>query len=210
MNATAPVEGLVLRRDAAGERHLRLMLLDPRHGVTALLYRPQSKSGTAMVTPDLFDEAEVFPDTPRGEPGKIAFVKEYRLIRRRPGLAKQYTRLATACRLASLLADNPHPPESWPALHALASTALDALESRPAPEVTLLKFLWKLARDEGWPVREHWAQALPGPLAESLRTLLATPLDAVAPASIPAAVELTTRLEQWLAREAHYVVKHHG
>ncbi len=200
-------EGLVLRRDPAGERHLRLTLLDPGHGVVALLYRPQVKSGAAMVTPDLFDDAEIFPDTPRGAGGRMPFVKEYRLLRRRSGIAKHYARLDLACRLASLLADNPHPPESWPALHALACTALDALVSRPAPEVTLLKFLWKLARDEGWPVREHWAASLPEPLANALHALLTAPLDTVDTAGIPAAVELTARLEAWLVREAHYVVR---
>lgn len=206
---TAPIrhEGVVIRRDPAGERHLRLCLLDPQHGVVTFLHRPAAKTGSPTVTPDLFDDAELYPDSPKGGATTARFVKEYRLIRRRSGLSREYVRLELACRLSLLLADNPHPADSWPALHTLACAALDALETRPAPEATFLKFLWKLACNEGWPVREHFVPALPPPLAAALRTILVTPLDAIPAESTPAVRELTHRLEQWLVREAHYVVK---
>lgn len=201
------LDALVLRREPAGERHLRVTLLDAAHGAVTLLHRPVAKAGSPTVTPDLFDDAEVFPDTPKRGDAASRFVREYRLVRRRAGIARDYARLEAASRIAFLLAANPHPPDSRHATLALARTAFDALDSRPAPEATLLKFLRTLARDEGWPVREHWEAALPAGLAASLRLILATPLDAIPPDELGPARELVNRLEQWLVREAHYVAQ---
>ena len=206
MTEAPRLEGLVLRREPAGERHLRLTLLDAEHGAVMLLHKPAAKSGAPTVTPDLFDDAEVFTDTPRGGASASRFIREYRLIRRRTGLARDFNRLEIASRLAHLLAANPHPSDSGKNLLDLSRTAFDALESRPAPEATALKFLWKLARDEGWPVREHWERRLPRGLAESLRRILTSPLDTIPADEIAPARELTRRLEQWLADEAHYTI----
>ena len=206
MDATPHHEGLVLLREDAGERHLRLTLLDPSHGLVRCLYKPAAKSGSPMVTPDLFDSAEVFLSPPKA--GECArFVREYRLVRRLPGLGSDYARLTLACRLARLLAKNPHPPESWPVLHALACDALAAIASKPRPDAAYFKCLWRIARDEGWPVKEDFAERLrPGERALAALAL-ATPLASLAPADAPPALieGLTRDLERWLAREAHYV-----
>ncbi len=200
-------EGVVLRRENAGERHLRLTLLDPEHGLVLCLYKPASKSGSPTVTPDLFDRAEIFLSPGKdGEPAK--FVREYRLIRRMSGLAADFTRLTQACRLANLLARNPHPHDSWPGLHTLAVEALEALATKPRPDAAYFKTLWRLARDEGWPVKEDFAQRLrPGERALAA-LLLATPLTELDETSAPRALTegLSRDLEQWLAREAQFVI----
>ena len=41
-------EGIVLLRETAGERHLRLVLLDAEHGLVRCLYKPASKSGAGL------------------------------------------------------------------------------------------------------------------------------------------------------------------
>lgn len=200
-------EGLVLRRDPAGERHLRLTLLDPEHGLVTCLYKPAAKSGAAMVTPDLFDTAEVFLDTPKGD-GPARFVREYRLVGRLAGLAADYARLTYACRLANLISKNPHPPESRRRLHTLADGALVAFAGKPRPDAAYFKTLWLIARDDGLPVKEDFAANLRLGEVELIGTLLNTPLagldDTLAP---PAQVEGITRtLEQWLVREADFVI----
>lgn len=205
---TAPRhEGLVLLREDAGERHLRLTLLDPEHGLVRCLYKPAAKTRAATVTPDLFDSAELFLSPPKsGESAR--FVREYRLLRRLHGLASDYTRLTLACRLAGLLAKNPHPPDSWRALHTLASEALAAIADKPRPEAAYFKCLWLIARNEGWPVKEDFARRLrPGELALASR-VIALPLAALSEQDAPAALieGISRDLERWLAREAHYVV----
>lgn len=200
-------EGLVLRRESAGERHLSLTLIDAEHGLVRCFYKPAAKSGAAMVTPDLFDTAEVFLDTPRsGEPAR--FVREYRLVRRHAGLGADYARLTLACRLANLLTKNPHPPESWPALHALATGALEAIAGKPRPEAAYFKTLWRLARDEGLPVKEDFFVRLRPGERDLAVVVLNTPLAGLTEESAakPLVESLSRSLEQWLASEADFVV----
>lgn len=197
----------MLRRESAGERHLRLTLLDPEHGLVRCLYKPASKSGAAMVTPDLFDSAEVFLDTPKaGEAAR--FVREYRLVRRLSGLGADYARLTYACRLANLLAKNPHPPESWPSLHALAEGAFTAFAEKPRPDAAYFKTLWVLARDEGLPVKADFGAGLRAGENELAALVLARPLAELDEVAAPRALVegLSRALERWLVREAHFVI----
>lgn len=200
-------EGVVLLRENAGERHLRLTLLDPDHGLVRCLYKPAAKSGAAMVTPDLFDTAEVFLDTPKsGETAR--FVREYRLVRRHAALGADYARLTLACRLANLLSKNPHPPESWPVIHALACDAIAAIAEKPCPEAAYFKTLWRLARDEGLPVKEDFFVRLRPGERDLAVIVLNTPLTGLTEDTAPKPLVegLSRSLEQWLASEADFVV----
>lgn len=197
--------GIVLLRENAGERHLRLTLLDPEDGLVRCLYKPVAKSGAATVTPDLFDVCEATLDTPKAG-GSARFVREYRLVRRFDALARDYARLTLACRLANLLAKNPHPPESYAPLHALMTEALAAIEAKPRPDAAYLKTLWLVARDEGWPVREDFLTSLRPGERDLVGVVLRTPLPEIGDAVPPALVAgITGALERWLEREAHFV-----
>ena len=204
---TRRFSGLVLLREPAGERHLRLTLLDPEEGLVRCLYKPAAKSGAPTVTPDLFDACEATLDAPKAG-DNARFVREYRLVKRLDALGRDYARLALACRFATLLAKNPHPPESFAGLHALATGAFTAFAEKPFPEAAYFKTLWLVARDEGWPVKEHFFPSLRAGERELAARLLATPLAGLSSDDAPkAATEgLSRALEQWLAREAHYVV----
>lgn len=200
------LSGIVLLRENAGERHLRLTLLDPEHGLVRCLYKPAAKSGAATVTPDLFDTCEATLDTPRtGETSR--FVKEYRLVLRRDAFGRDYARLTLACRLASVLAKNPHPPESFARLAELADHAFASLAAKPRPDAAYFKTLWLIARDEGWAVKEDFLTRLRPGERDLATLLLATPLAAIDDASAPKALVsgLSQALERWLEREAHFV-----
>ena len=135
-------------------------------------------------------------------------MREYRLVRRHAALGADYARLTLACRLANLLAKNPHPPESWPAIHALASRAFAAIADRPHPETAYFKCLWLLARDEGLPVKEDFFVRLRPGERDLAVLLLNTPLAGITgeAAPKPLVAGLVSSLEQWLVSEAHFVI----
>lgn len=97
---------LVLGRDPSGESHSLLTLLEPAEGIVRCLIRTQRGNGTTL--PDLFDEGEVSLE--RAKDGGIRFARDYRLLTRRAGLARDHRTLERACRLASMLRKNPHRP----------------------------------------------------------------------------------------------------
>jgi hypothetical protein len=200
-NPPETCRGILLSREPTGERFWKLTLLCEEHGILWCLLRVPSKPGSEA-TPDLFDTAEVRLNAPKGS--GASFVSEYRVEERITALGADYTRLEIACRWARLLIQNPPPPDSAPAVFALCKQALEAFAKRPRPDATLFKSLWKLARDGGWPVFEHWLAGLPAPERERARTALRQPLDAQdAPPAVLA--RLTRDLENWLTRECHFI-----
>ncbi|MDR1816802.1 MAG: hypothetical protein LBR07_01165 [Puniceicoccales bacterium] len=199
--ATETVGGLVLSRRQSGERFLLLALLSPEKGVLNFLLRDSARPDAAR--PDLFDLAEVTLTAPRNAGPR--FGSNYRILRRLDALGADIARLDAACRLARVIAGNPIPDESAPALFALFGRALEAIASRPRPDAAYIKALWQIVRGEGFPVREQWLASLPPVDAAALRATLRQPLDAVA--APPAEVgQLTLRLERWLAGECHFSI----
>jgi hypothetical protein len=195
--------GHILTRERAGENFLKLVLLDPAQGVLPFLLRATSRRNPAGAAPDLFDHAEVVLSPARGD-GPFRFAAEYRVLRRHTGIGGGYERLEPACRLARLLARNPPPPDCLSATCELFARALEAFDSRPRPDITLLKALWCLARDGGWPVREHWRAALPPASARLLDDALRAPLD-TQPAPAQSLLPLLDSLHLWLERECHFL-----
>jgi len=196
--------GLLLLREPSGERFLKITFLRADTGVALFLLRRSSKPAAAA--PDLFDSAEIELAPPRpGAAAGVRFANEYRVLRRRRRLAADYERLELACRLARIVAANPLPPESAPAILALLENALGAFETRPRPDAALLKTLWRLAGGEGLPVREHWLPSLNAADAAATAAILRTPLDRQTEDAARVS-RLRASLEHWLAAECHFVI----
>jgi hypothetical protein len=201
--AARTLRGILLTREPSGERFLKLALLDAARGLAWCLLRTPTKS--SATTPDLFDIAEALHDaraTPDAD-GPL-FISEYRVLRRFPGIGASYARLAAASRFAKCLARNPPPPDSAPETFALGERAFAAFDARPRPDVTLFKSLWRLARDGGWPAREHWLAHLTLRERECAETILRQPLDAQTTSESYVA-RLLAHLEEWLVRECHFL-----
>ncbi len=121
---------LVLGRDASGESHDLLTLLEPEEGLLrCLLRRRRAGAGDA---PDLFDEAEVTLE--KSKDGGTRFARDYRLLRRRTGIGRDRRALERASRLAGILRRNPPPPESAPVCWKIAQETFDAIATRPRPD----------------------------------------------------------------------------
>ncbi|MFZ9201877.1 MAG: hypothetical protein ACO23N_05565 [Opitutales bacterium] len=191
---------LVLGREASGESHLLLTLLEPSDGILRCLARASRRAGATQ--PDLFDEAEVTFERASG--GANRFVKEYRPLRRQPGIGRSHTALDRASRLAGVIRRNPPPPESAAVAFEIVRETLAAMAERPRPDAAYLKALWLLLKDGGWPVEAHWLARL-GTRREMAAGVLSQPLDAQL-ADTTAVAELATDLERWAVGEVHYVM----
>ena len=194
---------LLARAPHAGD-HLVLTCFSAADGVfTALLRAARAPRSGPAPAPDLFDRLSLSLEHGRGTPGAGPwFVKEHRLLVRHAAIGADYDRLAGASRLARLVAKNPVPEESRPAVDALLGEAFAAFVRPEArPDLVYFKSLYRLARDEGLPLKQDWIPALPAGdqrlVADALRLPSGSP-------ESPAATDLsrlTRRLEAYLAGE---------
>jgi recombinational DNA repair protein (RecF pathway) len=152
------VEALVLDREEAGERYLRFHLLCPADGPINALWRRSTKP-RAPSPPDLFCriEAHLQPSSR----SKAFFLNECRTLRAYAGIARHYASLQEASAFARLLWRNLTHAEFFEPLYQLSCDALEAFEEGHRPEVVHFKALYRLARDEGYPVKEEWWANLP-------------------------------------------------
>lgn len=198
--ASGALRCLVLGREPSGESHVLLTLLEPEEGIVRCLARASRRAGS--VQPDLFDEAEVTLERASG--GANRFVREYRPLRRQPGIGRSHAALERASRLAGVVRRNPPPPESAAVAFEIVRETLAAMAERPRPDAAYLKALWLLLKDGGWPVEAHWLGRL-GTRREVAAGVLSQPLDAQT-AEAAAVTELALDLERWAVGEVHYVM----
>jgi recombinational DNA repair protein (RecF pathway) len=198
--SSAPLRCLVLGRDPSGESHSLLTLLEPTEGLIRCLIR--ARPGKTATTPDLFDDGELTLE--RAKDGGTRFARDYRLLHRRLGLARDHRTLERACRFAAMLRKNPPPPESAPVCARIAAETFDAMATRPRADAAYFKGLWLMLKDGGWPVQEDWLPGL-GARREAAGAVLTQPLDAQTTEEEVVA-RLATDLERWAAGEAHFVL----
>lgn len=167
--------GTVIARTQRGESSLRLHFLSPVHGRMLLIKRVSQKRLTSA--PDLFEQAEIVAEA--ADVPQTYFLREYHLNVRHEAIAKRYTHFECACRFANILDKNLQHAEHFQDLHRLLLDALQAWESQPHPYATLLKALYRLAREEGYPAKEHWFSQLPKQQKDSVAKVLNTPLGAL-------------------------------
>lgn len=196
---------VVLRLHAGGESFRRIDFLSASAGALLCLQRIP-RSGAPKDSPDLFDSAEAGVDVPRD--GGPAFLREYRLLRRRGTLGSSYRALRDASAWGGFLAANaPHLADAG-AIHALAERTFDAFAAHPgASALILLKGLYLLARDEGYPVKESWWPGLAPDLRAPVREILSAPVpEPAVPEKIASAERASAAFLQWLSRETDLVV----
>jgi len=191
---------LLLRSAPRGENFLKLDLLSPESGLRTCLKRVARKA-TAKPAPDLFDTAHIELAPPR-DGGSLRFVRDYLPARRRSRIGANYPCLSMASAFSQLLIRNgAHLPDTE-ALFELSERTFDAFDSGSAPPIVLLKGLYLLLRDEGFPVRESWGRQLPRRLREPARQLLNQPVpDTPDRDSLHACEALREDLANWIRRE---------
>lgn len=199
------LSGCILRKFPEEDRFQALQAFCGTQGTVTFRQRLAHKRPGMQVALDLFDDAELVLES--SNQGQSWFVKEARLLKRRTEIGTHYEALEKAAALTALVARNAVPEEGREKVAELLRTALDALAGGARPEVVWVKSLYCFARDEGYPVQQHWRQELPTTLREAASVLLRTPLAALDEASLPKeiALQLGRRLETYLRGHAELV-----
>ena len=188
-------DAFVLLKRPPAESFQTFTVFSAEHGTLLVLQRMAAKSAPTRVALDLFDEAALIAES--SNQGRTWFLKEVRLLNRPSGIGRSYETLRHASAFAALLARNPVPVESRVAVAGLLRTALAAFAAGARPDVVFFKSLYRFARDEGYPLKEHWFPSLPAADRSEVAQLLNRPLDEqTAPG--PAVVRLQRQLEDYL------------
>lgn len=194
-------KGFVLDRSISGEHYLRFALFTQEHGLLNC-YQRHSNKNTKTPFVELFDYASVTLE--RKDAGN-SFVKEYHPLDRYNAIGKNYQTLLLAAEWTTILTRNlPHASHFEP-IFQLNREALDAFERSKRPDVVLLKALWRLARDEGYPVKQQFWANQPTAQREELATLIHNPADAT---TIPEQKikQILDALRRWLRDETDIMV----
>ena len=200
MSAPAITErALVLRVAASGESFHKIDILTPESGVTLCLKRISKKSSHSAA-PDLFDTAEIHLET--SKQGTARFVKDYQLVHRRNCIGQSYRKLQHASDFCALIAQNgPHMADPA-ALYHITERTLDAFAERDVPSIVLLKAIYILLKDEGYPVRESWWPQLTANLREPAKQFINQPTpECASPDQLKACTQISRNLCHWLRRE---------
>jgi recombinational DNA repair protein (RecF pathway) len=171
---TLQTDAFVLLKQPPGDTFQTFTIFAPEHGVLTLLHRVPKKAAAGNAMLDLFDEAAFLLET--SNQGRTYFAKEIRLVTRHAGIGRSYDALRLASALASLIARNPVDEESRTSIANLLRTAFTAFETDDRPDIVYLKSLYRFARDEGYPVKEHWFPTLPSADRTAVANLLNRPL----------------------------------
>ena len=193
------LQGVVLSREESGEGSLRIRVFSSDEGLVLVYKRLASKRASGSL-PDLFDEVELRLSRPRTGSDSVSFVSEWRLLTRRPELARGQSRLETASALSLLYQRNgAHLAEPAPAAKLLAD-ALDSLVAGYSPVAVYLKALYRFARVEGFPVKEAWWQSLSLVQKQNAAEILNVPLRDLVQEEY-ATEEILESLKLWLNAE---------
>ena len=166
--------GCLLRKADSGENHVLLIFFLRQNGLQMVLARKPTKSGIATNLPDLFESGEL---TLEKKGDKPAFLKEFSPGTHYKGIARDYSALKTASRLARFYELNLLHLEHFEAAWDLLHTALQSLSEKRQSATVLLKALYVFARSEGYPVKEQWLEKLPREERILVEGLIRQPVD---------------------------------
>jgi hypothetical protein len=197
---TLQTDALVLLKQPPADAFQTFTVFSTELGGLLVLQRLPKKSAPASVALDLFDDVALLLES--SNQGRTWFMRESRLVTRYGGIGRRYESLRFASTLASLVARNAVPDESRAPVAALLRTAFAAFADSARPDLVYFKSLYRLARDEGYPVKQEWLAGLPAAQRAAAERLLATPLATLAETSSaiadPSSAILLRRLEDYL------------
>ena len=167
------MSGVVLSREALGERFLKIRIFDPIDGLKASLFGLRSRH--KISPPDMFDDVECIL-RPVKTDSSLPFVQDFRIVKSYRELATKPKVFVTASEIARFYLNNgSHLLDPGPRLKLL-NAALDSFQRTDFPQVVLLKLYYRFARDEGLPVRESWLISLPQSLLDLTIAILRRPV----------------------------------
>ncbi len=169
-------DAFVLLRRPPADTFQFFSVFSPEHGGLFVLQRIPKKPAPGSQPLDLFDEVSLQLES--SNQGQTWFVREARVQERHAAIGRSYDALRFASALAGVVARNPVPEESRLQVGALLRAAFTAFGTSARPDIVFFKGLYCFARDEGYPVKQEWAAALPANDRSQVAVLLNQPLSA--------------------------------
>ncbi len=191
---TLHTEAFVLHRSAPKETFQPFTAFSAEEGHLRILQRIPRKPRPNHKPLDLFDRVDLILQA--GSAGTW-FVKEVQLRERFSGIGANYRRLQNAADFSALITRNPVHEESRPTVFELVRTALSAFSASDRPEIVGFKSLYCFARDEGYPVKQHWFPTLLRGDRSTVASLLNKPLSEQS-ADVESVARLHRKLEDYL------------
>jgi hypothetical protein len=200
---TLHTNAFVLLKRPPGDSFQTCNVFSAEHGLLLVLQRIAKKTGTAKLTPlDLFDEAALILES--SNQGQTWFVKESQLLQRATGIGRSYDALRHASGFASMVCRNHVPEESRANVTELLRHALGAFNIADRPDIVHFKAVYCFARDEGYPIKEHWLPTLPAEDRSTVATLLSQPVAGQTAATDDVA-RLHGRLTEYLRGHSEFI-----
>lgn len=191
---TLHTEAHILQKAPPKEAFQPAAAFSAEHGTLRILQRVPRRPKPDHVTLDLFDHVALILE---GGSHDTWFVREARLLHRHTGIGQNYRRLQHASAFTALIARNPVHEESREAVDALLHTALTAFATADRPDIVGFKSFYCFARDEGYPLKQHWFPTLPREDRTDLAALLNQPVAELI-TSTERVTHLHRRLEDYL------------
>jgi hypothetical protein len=188
-------DAFVLLKRPPADTFQTLTIFSPSHGTLIALQRLPKKSAATAVTLDIFDEVSLYLES--ANQGQTWFIKEPRLLTRHAGLGRDYETLRHTSALTTFVARNPVPEESRARVYTLLRDAFAAFALSTRPDIVYFKSLYRLARDEGHPVKQQWFPTLTAADRGTVAELLNQPL-ASQTADAQTVARFQRRLEDYL------------
>jgi len=192
---------IVIGIETGSERFSRVQLFSEESGYQQVLKRKSSKQAGIQHL-DLFQTVEVvFEQKPTYE---MAFLKETHILADRDRIGKNYSAFENASRFCRAIHLNARHMENPKTIYELLVQCLDAWNSKPNPHTIFLKALFRLAAEEGFPVRELWLSEMNPDDRTQTRIILSEPLDTL---KIPDSVSkvLADQLINWLTHRQDFL-----
>ena len=158
-------------REIRSESSLYIAVYAPETGLLRTMKRLSAKRTAAL--PDLFDDIAL--DCEATSPAALQFVKDFSLKKRRVEIASSYEAFEQAALIAKTVLKNGGHIENSAQLSARLRMSLDAIAEGSPAEIVRLKFMYLLARDEGYAVKEDFVRRLGSSNAELFGILIKNP-----------------------------------
>ena len=192
---------IVIGIEEGSERFSRVHLFSATDGCELTLKRKTSRrAGTQHL--DLFQTVELVIDQKAEQ--DLSFLKETQILTERPQIGKHYPTFEMASRFCRAVRLNARHMQDPASIYDLLEQSLNAWNSKPFPHTIFFKALFRLASEEGFPVRQYWVGRMKKEERLEADKLLSSPLDTLlSPES--SANQLASDLINWLTHHQEFM-----
>ncbi len=161
----------ILNKEARGESSLYISAFSDTLGLFAIMKRASSK-GTSRL-PDIFDD--ITGNATSKTSDSVKFLGEFEILESRRGIALNYDAFSQASAICKCLLRNGRHLENSAEISQILRRALDTIAKGAPAKIARLKFMYLLAKNEGYPVKEDFYASLSNERANLFANIIKTP-----------------------------------